>query len=301
MISSSKRRVLLGLIGSDIQQSLSPDMHESEGDAHGLRVLYQRIDLARPGLSTDDLPELLRAAQSMGFSGLNITHPCKQRIIPHLDQLSADARDLGAVNTVVFDNGKSIGHNTDWWGFAESFKRGLPGASLIQVVQLGAGGAGAAVAHAALTLGVGTLNIFDVDPKRAASLAAELGIRFGTGRAIASTDLPNAMRAANGLIHATPTGMTNYPGLPLPAELLHADLWVADIVYFPLQTELLRTAEGKGCRTLHGGGMAVFQAVEAFRLFTGVTPDSERMLGHFEKLQAMAALIQPQIKLSNGS
>lgn len=159
--------LLAGLIGAGIQRSLSPAMHQQEGDAQGLRYVYKRIDLEALGLTPDALPELLTAAERFGFAGLNITHPCKQRVLHYLDDLSDDARALGAVNTVVFDNGRRIGHNTDWWGFAESFKRGLPGAPMGQVVQLGAGGAGAAVAHAMLTLGAQSLTLFDVEPERA--------------------------------------------------------------------------------------------------------------------------------------
>jgi len=217
----------------------------------------------------------------MGFVGLNITHPCKQAVIPHLHELSPDARALGAVNTVLLRDGRRIGCNTDWFGFAENFRRGLPDVALQRVVQLGAGGAGAAVAHAALTLGVGYLTIFDVDDARLASLVDNLCGRFGAGRAVAGSDLAAAMTTADGLINATPIGMADHPGLPLPQALLRPALWVAEIVYFPLETELLRTARTMGCRTLDGGGMAVFQAVEAFRLFTGITPDADRMLRHF--------------------
>jgi shikimate dehydrogenase len=227
------------------------------------------------------LPELLTAAKRMGFNGLNVTYPCKQAIIPLLDELSDDARELGAVNTVVFKDGRSHGHNTDWWGFAEGFRRGLPNVKRDHAVQLGAGGAGAAVAHAALTLGVGQLTIFDMDSTRAAGLAAELSARFGQGRAVAGTDLAKSVAEAYGLIHCTPTGMAKLPGLPLPAELLHPALWVAEIVYFPLETELLRVARELGCQTLDGGGMAVFQAVRAFQLITGIEPDAERMRRHF--------------------
>jgi shikimate dehydrogenase len=288
-ISGEPPRFLLGLIGSGIQASRTPSMHEHEGDAQNVRVLYQRIDLDRLRLGPDALPELLLAARQMGFAGLNITHPCKQAVIPHLDDLSPDAHALGAVNTVVLRDGRAIGHNTDWWGFAESFRRNLPGATLTRVVQLGAGGAGAAVAHALLTLGVGTLAISDVDPNRSASLAEALCERFGAGRAVACADLAAEMARTDGLVHCTPTGMAAHPGLPLPAELLRPALWVAEIVYFPLETELLRVARRLGCRTLDGGGMAVFQAVEAFRLFTGLTPDPERMLRHFAELGDKAA------------
>ncbi|RWG90709.1 shikimate dehydrogenase [Mesorhizobium sp.] len=279
---------LVGLIGSGIQASRTPPMHEREADEQGLRLVYQKIDLERLALGAEALPELLVAAERMGFAGLNITHPCKQAVIRYLDELSPDAAALGAVNTVVLRNGRRAGHNTDWWGFAENFRRALPGASLDRVVQLGAGGAGAAVAHALMTLGVVELVLSDVDPSRAEIVAASLNERFGVGRARASQELAADMASAAGLVHCTPTGMDKYPGLPLPENLLRQNLWVAEIVYFPLETELLRRARHLGCRTLDGGGMAVFQAAEAFRLFTGVTPDPERMLRHFGELGSAA-------------
>lgn len=274
----------VGLIGAGIQASRTPAMHMREGTEQGLRYDYELIDLEALGRGIEALPELVEAAERRGFAGLNITHPCKQAVIPLLHALSDDARALGAVNTMVFEDGRRIGHNTDWWGFAESVRRGLPDIRKDRVVQLGAGGAGAAVAHAALTLGVGELTIFDVDRSRAEAAAAGLCARFGTGRAVAGADLTAAMAATDGLIHATPTGMAKHPGLPLPAELLAPRHWVAEIVYFPLETELLRLARARGCRTLDGGGMAVFQAVEAFRLFTGLTPDADRMTRHFASL-----------------
>ncbi|MGK9168883.1 shikimate dehydrogenase [Inquilinus limosus] len=276
--------IRVGLIGAGIQASRTPALHMREGAEQGLRYEYELIDLEVIGRGVEALPELVAAAERRGFAGLNVTHPCKQAVIPLLHALSDDARALGAVNTVVFADGRRIGHNTDWWGFAESFRRGLPDVRKDRAVQLGAGGAGAAVAHAALTLGIGELAIFDVDQGRAEAMAAGLSARFGTGRAVAGTDLAAAMARADGLIHATPTGMAKYPGLPLPAELIKPRHWVAEIVYFPLETELLRVARARGCRTLDGGGMAVFQAVEAFRLFTGITPDAERMTRHFASL-----------------
>ncbi len=267
---------LCGLIGAGIQSSRSAALHEREADEQGLRYIYKLIDLDQLGVGVEALPELLSAAKQMGFAGLNITYPCKQAIIPLLDELSEDARALNAVNTVVIRDGRMTGHNTDWSGFAEGFRRGLPDAKRDRVVLLGAGGAGAAVAHAALTLGVRELTVFDVDGTRSAHLAAKLGARVKAGR-----DLPAAMAAADGLIHCTPTGMAKTPGLPLDPLLLQCKPWVAEIVYFPLETELLRVARARGCRTLDGGGMAVFQAVGAFRLFTGIEPDAERMRRHF--------------------
>lgn len=276
--------ILAGLIGAGIQASRTPALHEHEGDAQGIRYLYRLIDLDQLGVTSAALPELLDAAQRLGFTGLNITFPCKQAIIPLLDELSPEARGIGAVNTVVFENGKRVGHNTDCLGFAEGFRRGLPGVARERVVQMGAGGAGAAVAHALLQEGVRQLTIFDVEPARAAELAASLNASFGAGRAQAGADLPSAMAEAQGLVNTTPVGMAKLPGLPLPAELLHADLWVAEIIYFPLETELLRAARALGCQTLDGSKMAVFQAVKAFELFTGRAADAERMLAHFASM-----------------
>ena len=283
-MTPTQQSILVGLIGAGIQASRTPAMHEREGAEQGLRYLYRLIDLEKLGAGTEALPDLIANAEREGFAGLNITYPCKQSVIPLLTGLSDDARALGAVNTVVLRDGRRMGHNTDWWGFAESFRRGMGGAKLDRAVQLGAGGAGAAVAHAALTLGIGRLTIFDTEHGRAEQVAANLASRFGEGRVVAGTDLPAAMAQADGLIHATPTGMVKYPGLPLPAALLRPQIWVAEIVYFPLETELLRTARQLGCRTLDGGGMAVYQAVEAFRLFTGITPDAERMSRHFASM-----------------
>ncbi|WP_414441047.1 shikimate dehydrogenase [Burkholderia sp. 22PA0106] len=283
---ADKTSFLIGLIGQGIGGSLSPAMHEREGGLQGFNYVYRRLDLDVLKMSVDELPRLLDLAERMGFDGLNITYPCKQRVIAHLDTLSDDARALGAVNTVRFADGKRSGHNTDWSGFARAFRGGLDGVSLARVVQIGAGGAGAAVAHAALMLGASALTIFDVDAARAASLAAELQTRFPQAVVTAGGALDAAMAQATGLIHATPTGMAKHPGLPLPAELLAGKPWVADIVYFPLETELIRVARKMGCRTLPGGGMAVYQAVDAFEIFTGREPDAERMFSHFESLVA---------------
>jgi len=274
-------RFLVGLIGRGIGASGSPAMHEGEGRALGLKVHYQLIDLNRAELHGKRLSELLDAAQNMGFAGVNVTHPCKQAVIPILDELSPEAQAIGAVNTVVFSDGRRIGHNTDAYGFAESFRRGMPGAALDSVVLLGAGGAGSAVAHAALQLGVKHLSIFDQERQRAEALVTKLRSQYVDKNLSADAEMSTAIQAAAGVIHATPVGMTSHPGSAISPEYLRPDLWVADIVYFPLNTELLQQARERGCRTLHGGGMAVFQAARAFRLFTGVEPDVERMLAHF--------------------
>lgn len=268
---------LVGLVGTGIGPSLSPALHEREADLLGLRYLYRRLDLDELGLPPTGIGDLLTAARHTGYDGLNITHPCKQLVVGHLDELDATAAALGAVNTVIFREGRAIGHNTDTTGFARAMRTGLPDVPLDRVVLLGAGGAGAACAHA---LGSAHLTVFDRDEERAVALVHQLGDRATLGRSLA-----DALATADGLVHATPTGMDAHPGLPLPADLLDPRLWVADVVYRPLATALVETARARGCRVLDGGRMAVFQAADAFRLFTGRTPDADRMLRHFTTLE----------------
>lgn len=281
-----EKKLLIGLIGAGIQRSLSPRLHEEEARHHGLRLHYQLIDIDKAGASIGDLPALLNAARVMGFTGLNITYPCKQAVIPLLDDLSDEARAVGAVNTVVVQDGRLIGHNTDGSGWAWGFQRALPQADLTRVVLLGAGGAGAAVADAVLRLGAQHLIVVDREFDRAQALAEQMSSLHGIGRASANADIAQALQRATGLIHATPTGMDKLPGLPLPASLLRRDLWVSEIVYFPLETTLLKAAREIGCPVADGGGMAVGQAVGAFRLFTGLEPDVLRMDAHLRALVA---------------
>lgn len=291
MDSMSAGVVRTGLVGSGIGPSLSPALHEREARMLGVPLRYTRWDLDELGSAPAEIGTLLERARGVGYRGLNVTHPCKQHVIAHLDALSDDAAAIGAVNTVVFDADGATGHNTDWSGFRDGLLAGLPGATRERVVLLGAGGAGAAAAHALLTVGTGRLEIVDVDAARARHLAGVLADRFGTGRtrAHARDDLAAVLDGADGLVHATPVGMAEHPGLPFPPSLLHPALWVAEIVYRPLDTALLRAARAAGCATLDGGRMAVHQAAEALRLFTGRSPDTDRMLGHLAELVAAEA------------
>ena len=273
-----------GLIGKGIQASLTPAMHMQEGRVHGLNYRYELIDVSVIGEAFVSLENLISDAEARGLSGLNITHPFKQEVINNLTELSDDAKALGAVNTVVLRDGKRIGQNTDWWGFSESMKRGLPDADLSNVVQLGAGGAGAATAYAILKLGAKHLTVFDPDQKKVISLFDSLSKAFPDAQLIVGDDITASMANASGLIHATPTGMAAYPGLPLDEAHLQPHHWVSEVVYFPLETELLKVAAGKGCAVLNGGGMAVFQAVGAFEHFTGLKADRARMIQHFLEL-----------------
>lgn len=273
--------VLVGLLGHGISSSRTPRMHMDEGKAQNLDYDYRLIDLAdyQPAPPIEDVLAQIEAA---GFRGLNVTFPYKQAVLPHLTALSENAQAVGAVNTVVFRDGGRFGHNTDYWGFAESFRRGLSGVAQDAVLLIGAGGAGGAVAAALLGCGVGKLLISDTNPSSAQRLVETLCIRFGQERAEVATDLAAASTLVDGIVNTSPVGMEKLPGLPLPAALITSRHWVADIVYFPLETALLTAARDKGCRVLPGSGMAIYQAVRAFELFTGLPADPTRMRATFD-------------------
>jgi shikimate dehydrogenase len=280
------KKLLVGLIGAGIQRSLSPALQEEEALHHGLRLHYQLIDLDAAAVGTEILPNLIAAVRVMGFTGLNVTYPCKQSVIPLLDAMSDEARAIGAVNTVVREGERLVGHNTDGSGWSWGFRRALPNADLSRVVLLGAGGAGSACADAVLRLGARQLVIVDQDPARARELAQRLNRHLPGNRAAAATDAETALKDATGLIQATPVGMAKCPGMPLHERLLRPSMWVSEIVYVPLETPLLKAARRTGCDTCDGGHMNVGQAAGAFKLFTGIDADPARMETHFRRLVA---------------
>ncbi len=278
-----------GLLGREILASRSPWLHQEEAKAHGLNLRYELFDFSQRQWSDDTLGARLAALKSEGLAGVNITHPFKQQVIAHLDGLAPSAAQVGAVNTVSFSEAGMIGHNTDVTGFAESVRQGLAGSRLGHVVQFGAGGAGSATAHALLSLGVSGLTLVDSDEARLATLIACLARAYPDALVTHGTANPGMIAAADGIVNATPVGMARHPGTPFDPDWLGSTQWIADIVYFPLETLLLKEAKARGCRTLSGKGMAVFQAADAFDIFTGRAADRNRMLESFDAFAAKAA------------
>ena len=279
-----KRRILLGLIGANIMGSLSPALFADAFEAAGIEGFYHLMDVDRlPGRT---LPQLLDAIKAAGFAGANITYPFKQDIIPLLDAVDPMAMQTGAINTVLIDpNGLTTGYNFDRPGwrnsFAESFGRdSAKGAS---VVQIGAGGAGHAVAFALMDLGVAQLTVHDLNHARANALCGSLAEHFGADRCRVARDLERDVSDADGIVNATQAGMRGFPGNPVPVSALKTSHWCADVIYTPIETEFLSAAASKGARVLNGAGMCVHTAVEALRLFTGITPDVARLHAAFAK------------------
>lgn len=281
------RRVLVGLIGANIMKSLSPALHHDAFVAAGIEGYYHLMDVNE--LKGRTLPQLLEAVRAAGFAGTNVTFPFKQEVMALLDTVDPEARQIGAVNTVTFDShGRTTGYNTDRRGFRRSFELGLGRAAAqdATVVQIGAGGAGRAVAFALMDLGAATIVLHDREAKQAEGLMAALSADYGPGHCRLAGDLEQEIAAAAGVVNATPVGMHGVPGNPVPVAALRKEHWAADVIYSPVDTAFIKAARAKGARTLTGGGMCVHQAAEAFRLFTGVEPDVGRMDRLFAKALA---------------
>ena len=273
--------VLLGLIGSPIKHSAAPFMHEAAAEAIGLRLHYHLIEIA--GADQAKLRLMLEGVRLLGFSGINVTFPYKEAVVPLLDSLTEAAAAIGAVNTIVVRDAKLIGHNTDATGFARAFSEvlGPPGGA--PAVLIGAGGVGCAIAFAMAELGARELRIVDTAAEKAAALTGRLRGRIAV-RIFA--DIAEAMHGAGGVINATPVGMLPDGGNPVPPELIHDTMWVADAVYNPLWTPLLQAARARGARVMTGRELSIDQAVDAFRLFTGHEATYESIANAFDAVIA---------------
>lgn len=286
---TTNRTFLLGLIGENITESLTPPMHEIEAKRQGIPLVYRPLDPIVMGTAEPNWPGLVEQAIGFGFDGFNVTHPAKQLVLPALDDFDDDATLLGAVNTIQVKDGRLIGRNTDHQGFSQALASVDidPGAG--EVIQIGAGGAGSAIAYALLKAGVPKLTIADIDPVSADALISRLSVAFDNERmrSISPAELPVAAGNATGLVNSTPVGMTGVSdGSPISLEALHSDMWVGDAVYRPLRTTLVRAAAEIGCPTFGGARMVVGQAASAFTMFTGAEVDADAMLASFEALAA---------------
>ncbi|MCA1427811.1 MULTISPECIES: shikimate dehydrogenase [unclassified Bradyrhizobium] len=276
---AASKKLLTGLIGAPIAHSASPAMHERAAEALGLRGHYQLIEVA--GADAAGLRLMLEGVRRLGFAGVNVTYPYKEAVVPLLDALAPGAASMGAVNTVVVRDGRLTGHNTDTTGFARAVTPLLaPSGNAIALI--GAGGVGKAIAFALASLNVADIRIFDSEPARAEKLAAMLAPR---GARVAAS-VEDALDGATGLVNGTPVGMLPNRDTPVPAGLLRADLWVADAVYSPLITPLLAAAREKGAKIMTGRDLAIYQAADAFELFTGLAPSTEIMGEAFDAVMA---------------
>lgn len=255
------------VLGHPIGHSLSPAMHNAALTAMGVDGVYVAFDVPPAGLAA-----AVDGLQALGVGGINCTIPHKEAVIPLLDELSPEAVLIGAVNTIVFRDGRRIGYNTDAPGFLAALlaAAGEPGGK--RAVVLGAGGSARAVAAALIGAGA-RVDVVNRTQARAEALAAELGDKLKTRRvrAVPPDEVGEALAGAELLINTTSVGMSPDAGAPppVPAEALHPGLLVYDLIYNPLETRLLRAARDCGARTANGAGMLAHQGAIALELWTG--------------------------------
>ena len=273
-------RLLTGLIGYPIAHSAAPAMHERAAAALGVRCHYQLIEVKDAG--RDDLRAMLEGVRRLGFAGVNVTFPYKEAVVDLVDDLTPDARAIGAVNTIVVSGAHLVGHNTDATGFARAIGPLLAGTPHGPIALIGAGGVGKAIAFALAGLAVAEIRIFDADATKAAQLATQLRDRD----AVRAASVEAAAQGAVGLINATPVGMLPSRDTPVPAALLHPSMWVADAVYTPLWTPLLTAAKARGASVLTGRELAINASADAFKLFMGMAPPQDAMANAFDAVMA---------------
>ena len=268
------RTALTGLLGSPVAHSLSPMMHNDSFRHLGLDYVYLCFDV-----NEDNLKEAVNGLKICGIRGFNLTMPDKNRMAELADALSPAAELIGAVNTVVNDNGRLVGHNTDGVGFIRSLADYGFSPEGKTVTLLGAGGAATAIAAQAALDGVKELRIFARPNSRFHERTVRLvdDINRQTGCVCTLSDLTDTTALRSSLeesallVNGTPVGMAPDTEVSVITDpsMFHKDLFVSDIIYNPRETRLMRLAKEAGCRTSNGLFMLLYQGAEAFRLWTG--------------------------------
>ena len=270
---------LVGLLGNPLGHSFSPAMHNKAFETLGLNYFYLPIEV-----TAEDLPTVAAGIAKMNFAGYNITIPHKIHIMDCLDAIDPLAQAIGAVNTVVFEDGRATGYNTDGEGFVRSLEAEsgitVDGKRLFVV---GCGGAARAIAMTLAFKGASKVYLCNRTEQKAHDLTAEINSKVKPCSEVVPMDtvrIRDTIRQADVLINTTSIGMhPEEDRIPIDGDLIPGGMVVSDIVYNPARTKLLKIAEEKGCQIVPGLGMLVYQGAEGFRKWTGAEPPVEVMFG----------------------
>ncbi len=263
----------LALIGSGLSRTRMPRLQIYLGELAGVPVDYQVID-------TDTLDDFcleteVKRRADMGYRGLNITHPYKQRVVPMVQPMSSEIVTIGAMNTLLFDTDGWKGTTTDYTGFKHGYRHQLKGSQSGRVLIAGGGGVGRAIAFGLGDLGAEHLHIFDTDAGQATRLVDALSRSGFAASVVSAPEFVDCMAGVDGLVNATPLGMHKYPGTAFPVSRIGTQNWVFDAVYTPLNTEFITASRAAGLAILTGYDLWFFQGLDAFELFTGVNIDCD--------------------------
>lgn len=273
----------VALLGHGIGPSLSPALHVREATRLGLEYEYLPIDLIdEPEV---DLGRWLDRLEDEGYAATNVTHPFKQQVLAHVDRSSPAVEQVGSANLVLLGPEGRVAHNTDCTGFRAGLESFLGDGARGRVLQVGGGGAGLATAYSLVGMGFDEVVVHDLSENAAAAVVDRFaGCREDVALTTSGGDLDRWLPLVDGVVHVTPMGMAHHPGVAFAPERLGPSTWVAEVVYRPLETELVRRARAHGLPVLDGGAMAVGQAADSLQRITGVEPDRARMTAEFRSL-----------------
>jgi len=266
---------IVGVIGDPVEHSCSPPMHNAVFEELKMNYIYVPFHV-----KAEDIKAALDGFKALNIAGINITIPHKQIVIPFLDEISKEAKMIGAVNTLVFENDRVVGHNTDARGFISAMYEVIEQNIQGEAVVLGAGGAARAVVAGLVNADFSVITIANRTVSKAVSLANQISEKSDTkisGMGLDDKKLPQAIENAKLLVNTTSAGMDLSKPLIIDADWLHQDLIVYDIIYSPSETKLLMEANKRGLKTIQGLGMLVHQGAIAFELWTGIFPPIETM------------------------
>lgn len=265
----------LGLIGDNIVASQSPRLHRLAGLQNGIAVRYDRLIPKAEGKPFAQLFDHVAAGE---YRAVNVTYPYKEVVAARVVIDDPLVRAMGAVNTVVFDQGGPHGFNTDHSGFIRAYRRVRGEAAPGPVLMIGAGGVGKAIAFGLIALGMTELRIADRDLPKAQALAEALAAARPGLRTRVGTDAAALAEGAFGMVNCTPVGMVGYEGTPLPRAHLRGAAWAFDAVYTPVETQFLRDAQAEALQIISGYELFIGQGLDSWALFTGGLPLDEQRL-----------------------
>ncbi|MGP5562058.1 shikimate dehydrogenase family protein [Vreelandella alkaliphila] len=270
--------IKLGLVGEGIAKSQSPDLHERLGASLDLPVRYDLVDSL--GVEDFDFPSAIQRLRAKGYRGTNVTFPFKEKAAQLADIRGEGVRRVGTANTLLFDSDGLRAENTDYTGFISAYRHSFGDQPAGDVLLIGAGGVGRAVACALGELAVSCIHILERDSVRAESLSRDLNAMGITAERITPEQAQQMLPHWQGVVNCSPIGHINHPGCPIDTAGLGAQHWVFDAVYIPAHTELLNAAHQAGAKTLSGVDLFVFQGVDAFRFFTADRINPEQIGPH---------------------
>lgn len=266
----------LGLIGNGISKSSAKRLHTLAGHLCGIDVDYEPIDLK--GHDPSHFEAVFGQCARDGYHGINVTHPYKERAARMVQINDPLIQHMGAVNTVLFNGGKHIcGFNTDNSGFVRAFRHQFGNQPAGVTALVGTGGAGRAVAFGLVELGSRDIRLYDLDRVKAEALAQALRLAAPDVTVRVCHELAETLAGADGLLNCTQVGMYQYPGTPIPAELIGGQTWAFDAIYTPLETEFLAAARARGLAILSGYELFFYQGINAFEIFTGVQLEEQKL------------------------